>query len=135
MVRRAHNIYLEQRRYTRSSEWKDLYVQRRWKALIRREGKNKTRKNANVLNLVRNSRLCSHHLNEEQISTDSYVRSDPIYFAWNNWRKATSVNRHRSAKPQISVSAAHLHVIFHGTRAASIIERKVLACFIQLKLL
>ena len=52
---------------------KDLSVQRRWKALIWHDGKDKAGKHVDVLNLTRNSRLCSHPLDKEQISIDARV--------------------------------------------------------------
>ena len=58
----------------------------KWKALIQRERKDKMGKKV-MLNLTRNSRLCSHYFNKKKISTDSYRSSDPVYFVWNNWRK------------------------------------------------
>ena len=66
---------------------KDPSVQRRWKTLIQRERKDETGKNVDVLNLTRNSRLCSRHFKKERISTDGYMSGDPVYFAWNNQRK------------------------------------------------
>ena len=47
----------------------------------------RTRKNVDVLNLTKKSRLCSHHFNKEEIRTDDYTSSGPVYFAWNNQRK------------------------------------------------
>ena len=40
----------------------------------------------------------------------SALSGDPIYLAWNNWRKPLVL-----AKPQMSVSAAGLHVMFYST--------------------
>lgn len=45
-------------------------------------------KNANVLNLKRNSRLFYCNFNEENINTDGFTCVDPVYFAWNTCRKA-----------------------------------------------
>ena len=50
-------------------------------------GEGKKPKNMDVLNLRRNSRLRSSHFDKEKISTDGYMRSDRVYFAWNNWGK------------------------------------------------
>ena len=49
-----------------------------------REGKDKTGKNINNLNLTGNSRLCSHKFNKEQINTDCETSGDPACFFWNN---------------------------------------------------
>ena len=43
---------------------KDLFAQKRWNALIRSEGKDKTGKNVKVLNLTGNSWPYSHHFNK-----------------------------------------------------------------------
>ena len=102
---------------------KDLSAQRRWKTLIHCERKDKTGKNVDVLNLTRNSRLCSCHFDMEKISTDSYTSGDPVCFAWTNWKKHLvwgGPECHRSAKPRKSTSAAPLHVTIHGTHVASI---------------
>lgn len=46
----------------------DLYTQWRWKALrLGMRRRTKTRKNVNVLNLIRNSRPCSRHFNKEKM--------------------------------------------------------------------
>ena len=55
------------------------------KALIWHEGKDKTQKNVDVLNLTRNFRLCSHHFDNKKIITDSYTSGDPVCFAWSNY--------------------------------------------------
>ena len=96
---------------------KDLSAQRSWKALIQREGKDKTGKNVDVLNFIRNSWVCSHHFDEEKISPDGCMNRDPVYFASNNQKKPLvrgRLERHRSAKPQMSVSAVARHVVGHG---------------------
>ena len=53
-----------------------LRAQKRWKELIQRERKDKMEKNVDVLNLTRNSRLCSCHFNKEKIIIDGST-SDP----------------------------------------------------------
>ena len=78
-----------------------------------------------MLNLTRHSRLRSHHFNKEKISTDNYTSGDPAYVAWNNRRKPLvwgRLGRHIFAKPQMSVSAATLQVIFRGTWVGSIVS-------------
>ena len=54
---------------------KDLSVQRRWTALISCERKDKIGKNVDLLNLARNSRICSHHFDREKISMDVLIFS------------------------------------------------------------
>ena len=70
--------------------------------------KNNTGKNVNILNLIRNSSLCSCHFNKD------YTRGDPVYFARNNWRKSLK-GCLWSAKPQMSVSAASWYMIIHSS--------------------
>ena len=59
--------------------------QRQCEAMMMR--KDKMRKNVSVLNLTRNYRPCSCHFDKKKISTDGYMRGDPVYFVWNNWKK------------------------------------------------
>lgn len=40
-----------------------------------------------MLNLIRNSRPCSHHSNKEKMSTDDDTSDDRVYFAWNSTGK------------------------------------------------
>lgn len=49
--------------------------------------KNKTGKNVDVLNLMRNPKLCSQHLHKEKIGIDGYASGDPLCFAWNSQRR------------------------------------------------
>ena len=72
-------------------------------------GGTKLGKNVNLLNLTWNSRLCSRHLEKDKISTDGYSSGDPVYFAWNNWKKPLAqgrLERQRSEKSQTRVSPA-----------------------------
>ena len=65
---------------------------------------------------TKNSRLSSCHFDRKKINTDSYMSGDPVYFAWNNWRKLLmqgKMERYKSAKPWMSVSSAPLHITFH----------------------
>ena len=103
---------------------KDLSEQRRWEALIWWAGKDKTGKNLNVLNLTRNFRLCSCHFDNENISTHGYTTGDPVYFAWDEWGKPLAwgrLERHRSAKPQMTMSPP-LHIMFNSSQECSIIK-------------
>ena len=73
--------------------------------------------------------MCSHHFNKEQISTDSHMSGDPVYFAWDNQRKLLAWgrgDRDRSAKPQMSESTANLHVMFCSTQVTFIGQRHLL---------
>ena len=38
-------------------------------------------KNVDMLNLTRNFRLCSDHVNKEKIGANGYMSGDPVYFA------------------------------------------------------
>ena len=58
--------------------WCGWSGQRRWRALIWHERKDKVGKKVYVLELTRNSRLCSHHFNKEKISTDGCISNDPV---------------------------------------------------------
>ena len=49
-------------------------------ALIQCEGKDEMGKNADMLKLTRNSRLCFSHF-KLKISPDRYTSGDPVYFA------------------------------------------------------
>ena len=51
-------------------------------------------------NLMTKSRLGARHVDKVQISTDGCRSADPVYFAWNNWRKTLSQGRQE--KTQIS---------------------------------
>ena len=68
-----------------------IFVRRRRKALIWPERKEKLEKNVDVVNLTRNSRLCSLYFDKEEISTDGYMGGNPV---------------------RMSMSAAPLHVMF-----------------------
>lgn len=83
----------------------------------------KTRKRR-MLNLTK-KKICQGfcHFDKEKISTDCYTSGDPIISAWNNWMKPLKwgrLEKHKSAKAQMSVNAASLHVIIHGTWVTSI---------------
>ena len=83
---------------------KDLSAQRRWKALIWCERKDKIGKNVNMLNFTSNSRLCFHHFDKEKIGTDGNTRGDPVYFVWNNWRKLLVWKKDRKVGMDIMTS-------------------------------
>lgn len=88
-----------------------------------RKRKAKMGNNVDMLNVIRNSSICSRHLDKEKINTDSSTSGDPIYFAWNNRRKSLArgrPERHKSAKLRMSVVAALLHVWLPCTWVASI---------------
>lgn len=51
---------------------KQISVDRRWKALIQSEGKDKTGKNVDMVN-VTNRRLCCRYFNKVNLSTDEVV--------------------------------------------------------------
>ena len=116
MPRSVNHRASKQRSYTSIPSWltwcgkigQKISVQRRQKALIWRDRKDKSGKNVNILNLTRNSRVC--HFDKEQIRTDGYTSGDPLYSTtWNNQRKPLvqgKLERHRSAKPRMSLSAA-----------------------------
>lgn len=58
---------------------------KRWKRLVRREGKTSDGSVIDQLNITRRSRLCSRHFDPEDIDMWGNARSDPKYFKWNNW--------------------------------------------------
>ena len=56
---------------------------RRRKTLIWHEEMGKTEKIVDGPNLTRTSRLCYHHFNKKQVSTDGDMSGGPVNFDWN----------------------------------------------------
>ena len=84
------------------------------------EGKEKTGKNMDMLNLTRNSRLCSHKFSQEQINTDCEMSGDPLFVYWNNCEETIVEKVACLQKPRMIASSAHLHAMVCGSWVAPI---------------